>query len=144
MAVSFSKFQSFVQNLGRKVFNLNADTLKLALSNTAPNAATANQLSDITQISAANGYTSGGTTVAGTAYSQSGGTATLIGNAVTFTASGGSMGAFRYVVLYDDTATNKELIGYWDYGSSITLNSGDSAVIKPSGSTTGGSILTIS
>lgn len=125
---SFVKFNSFVQNLGRKVFNLNSDTLKVVLSNTAPTAATDSTLSNITQISNGNGYTTGGTTVANTAYSQTSGTGKLVGDDVVFTASG-SMGPFRYVVLYDDTAASDELIAYWDYGSSITLASGETFTV---------------
>lgn len=142
MSVVATKFNKFVLNLGKKVFNLNSDTLKVALSNTLPVAATANQLSDITQITAANGYTSGGTAVPNNAYTQTSGTGTLIGDAVTFTASGSAMAAFQYAVLYDSTATNGEVIAFWDYGSAITLNVGDTFTWKPSGSATGGTILT--
>lgn len=140
---TFTKFQNFVENLGKKVFNLNSDTLKIALTNTAPNA-TDNQLSQITQIANGNGYTTGGTTVPNTAYTESGGTGTLVGDQVTFTASGGAMAGFQYAVLYDDTATNDELIGYWDYGSTLTLaNAGDNVSVKPSNSSSGGTILTV-
>lgn len=125
---TFVKHNKFVENLGRKVFNLNADTLKVALSNTAITASTVNQLSDITQITAANGYTSGGNAAASPAYSQTSGTAKLTATDVVFTATG-AMGPFRYAVLYDDTATNKETIGHWDYGSSITLASGDTFTV---------------
>lgn len=126
---SFVKFNAFVQNLGRKVFNLHTDTLKVALSNTAPTASTDSQLSNITQISGGNGYTTGGTAVGSNAYSQTSGTGKLTGNDVVFTASGGSVGPFRYAILYDDTATNDELIGYWDYGSSITLADGETFTV---------------
>lgn len=121
------KFNQFVGDVGAKVHNLNADTLKIMLSNTAPSATNAVK-TDITEISAGNGYTAGGTTVASTAYSQSSGTGKLVGNAVTFTASGGAIAAFRYAVLYNDTPTSPAdpLIGYWDNGSSITLNDGES------------------
>ncbi|MBY0513090.1 MAG: hypothetical protein K2P78_04165 [Gemmataceae bacterium] len=126
---SFTKFSKFVENLGRKVFNLNADTLKVALSNTAPTPSSNNQLSDITQISAGNGYATGGTAAGSNAYSQTGGTGKLTAADVVFTASGGTIGPFRYAVLYDGTATNGELIGYWDYGSSITLNDGETFTV---------------
>jgi len=125
---SFVKHNKFVENLGRKVFNLNSDTLKVALSNTSITASTVNQLSDITQISNGNGYTTGGATVASTAYSQTSGTGKLTGTDVVFTASG-SMGPFRYAVLYDDTAANDETIGHWDYGSSITLAAGETFTV---------------
>ena len=124
---TFNKFNSFVEALGRKVHDLNADTLKVALTNTAPSASNT-QLSDITQISNGNGYTTGGTAAASNAYSQTSGTGKLTANDVVFTASG-SMGPFRYAVLYNDTATNDELIGYWDYGSSITLSAGETFTV---------------
>lgn len=117
---AFNKFNSFVEALAEKVHNLGTDTLKVMLSNTAP-VATNTVKANITEISAGNGYTAGGTAVTITSSSQSSGTYSLVGNDVVFTAAGGSIGAFRYVVLYNDTATNDELIGWYDYGSSITL-----------------------
>lgn len=116
-----TKFQVFVQDLGRKVHNLNSDTLKILLTNTAPNASTNTVKADLTEISAGNGYSAGGTTVASTAYSQTDGTASLTGTDVTFTASGGSIGPFRYAVLYNDTSTSDSLIQYWDYGTAVTV-----------------------
>lgn len=116
---SFVKFNSFVEAVAEKVHNLGSDTLKVALTNTAPNA-TDTQLSAITQISNGNGYTTGGTAATISSSSQTSGTYKLVLADVVFTASG-SMGPFRYAVLYNDTATNDELIGYWDYGSSVTL-----------------------
>lgn len=114
---SFVKFDKFVLNLGNKVFNLGSDQLKLALTNTAPGA-TNNQVSDLTEISYINLSSRNVTT---TSFTQTSGTAKLICADLVLTASGGSVAAFRYVVLFDDTATNDELIGYWDYGSSVTL-----------------------
>lgn len=115
------KFQSFVEALAEKKHNLGSDTLKILLTNGAPNAATHAVKADLTEISAGNGYSAGGATVTVTSSAQSGGTYSLVGNDVTITASGGTIGPFRYAVLYNDTATNDELIQYWDYGSSITL-----------------------
>lgn len=119
MAV-FNKFNSFVEALAEKVHNLGSDVLKIALTNSAP-LATNTVLANITQIAAGNGYTAGGNTASITSSSQTSGTYKLVLGDVTFTASGGAMAAFRYAVLYNDTATNDELIGYYDYGSSITL-----------------------
>lgn len=125
---SFVKFNSFIEKLGRGAINLNSDTLKVALTNTAPTVATDDELADITQIANGNGYTTGGTAVGSNAYSQTSGTGKLTGNDVVFTASG-SMGPFRYAVLYDDTATGDPLIAYWDYGSSVTLASGETFTV---------------
>lgn len=121
---TFTKFNSFVEAMAEKVHNLGSDTLKVALTNTAPNA-TDTQLSNITQISAGNGYTTGGSTTTQSSSAQSSGTYKLVLGDVVFTASGGAMAQFRYAVLYNDTATNDELIGSWDYGSAVDLASGE-------------------
>lgn len=118
---SFQKFRSFVEAVAEKAHNLGSDTLKVLLTNTAP-VNTNTQKSDLTEISAGNGYTAGGTAVTVTSSAQSGGTYKLVGSDVVFTASGGDIGPFRYAVLYNDTSTNDLLIGWWDYASSITLH----------------------
>lgn len=125
---AFNKFNAFVEAIGQKKHNLNADSLKVVLSNTLPIAANS-ILTDITQIAPGNGYTTGGNASAGNAYTQSGGLAKLTSGDVTFTAAGGSMATFRYAVLYNDTAANDELIGWWDYGAAITLGDGESFVV---------------
>lgn len=121
---TFIKFNSFVEAIAEKVHNLASDTKKVMLTNTAPSASNTVK-ADITEISAGNGYTAGGTAATTTSSSQSGGVYKLVLEDVVFTASGGTIGPFRYVVVYNDTATNDELIGYYDYGSSITLNDGE-------------------
>ena len=126
---AFNKFNSFVEALAEKVHNLGSDTLKVMLTNTAP-VATDSVKADLTEISAGNGYTAGGNTASVTSSAQTSGTYKLVlGDPATWTASGGSIGPFRYAALYNDTATNKELIGWWDYGSSITLASGESFAV---------------
>lgn len=123
---TFNKFNSFVEALAEKVHNLGSDTLKVMLTNTAP-VATNTIKANLTEISAGNGYTAGGNTATVTSSSQTSGTYKLVlGDPTTWTASGGSIGPFRYAVLYNDTATNDELIGWWDYGSSVTLAAGES------------------
>jgi hypothetical protein len=122
---SFNKFHSFVEALAEKVHKLDTDTLKVMLTNTAP-VATNTVKANLTEISAGNGYTAGGNTATATASSQTSGTYKLVlDDPATWTASGGTIGPFRYAVLYNDTATNDELIGWWDYGSSITLQAGE-------------------
>ena len=117
---AFNKFNSFVEAIAEKVHNLGSDTLKVALTNSAP-AASNTQLSNITEIS----YTNcSARTLTVSSSSQTSGTYKLVLADLTLTASG-AVGPFRYVVLYNDTATNDELIGYYDYGSAVTLASGD-------------------
>lgn len=140
MSVAFSKIDKFVLNLGNKVFNLGSDTLKVALTNTAPTASTANQYSDLTSPLATTNL-SGATpfNLTTTSFTQTSGTAKLIIADLVLTATG-AVNPFRYIVLYDDTATNKELIGYYDYGSSVTMQSGDTFTIDFDGS---GGVLTL-
>ena len=135
---SFVKYQCFVENVAEKVHNLASDTLKVALTNTAPNVATHALLSDITEIAAGNGYTAGGNQTVQSSSAQTGGVYTLASaDPATFVASGGAMGPFRYAVLYNSTPTSplKPLIGYWDYGSSITLAIGETFTVDLGAST---------
>jgi hypothetical protein len=127
---SFNKFQSFVEHVAEKVHNLGSDTLKVLLTNTAP-VATNSVKADLTEISAGNGYSAGGTAATISSSAQSSGTYKLVLADVTFTASGGSIGPFRYAVLYNDTPTSPAdpLIGWWDYGSNLTLASGESLTV---------------
>jgi hypothetical protein len=89
---------------------------------------------NITEIAAGFGYTAGGTQAVISSSAQTSGTYKLVLNDVVFTASGGSMATFRYLVLYNDTATNDELICWWDNGSSVTLASGESYTLDFSAS----------
>lgn len=124
---TFNKFNIFTSDClsGKHVFGSN--TYKVALSNTAP-VATNTGLTDITQITAANGYTSGGTTSA-MSLSTSSGTAKVTATDVVFTAAGGSIGPLRYVVVYNDTTAGKPLVAYYDYGSSVTLADGETLTV---------------
>lgn len=117
---TYNKFQAFVENVAEKVHNLGSDQLVVALTNTAP-VATNTVLANITEIS----YTyCSSRNITTTSSSQTSGTYKLVLADLTLTASGGSVGPFRYIVIYNDTPTSPAdpLIGYYDYGTSITLN----------------------
>lgn len=124
---TYNKFQPFVEYLAEKTFNLGSDVLKVALTNTVP-VNTNTVLANITQIAGTGGYTTGGTAPTITSSAQTTGTYKLVLADVVFTATG-AMGPFQYAVLYDDTATNDELIAWWDYGSAVTLASGDTFTV---------------
>ena len=135
---AFNKFNDFAEQVLKGVHNLSTATLKAALTNTAPSAANT-ILADITQISTAGGYTGGaggGLDLDGEVLSETSGTAKLVITDEVFTATGASVGPFRYVVLYNDSATSPAdaLIGWYDYGSSITLADGESFTIDFDGS----------
>jgi hypothetical protein len=127
MATSaFFKFNSFTEAVAEKVHNLGSDTLEVALTNTAP-VNTNTILANITQITYTN-LNARTLTVSGSA--QTSGVYKLTITDKTLTSTGGSTGPFRYVVLFNQTATNDELIGWYDYGSSITLGDGESLLLN--------------
>jgi hypothetical protein len=126
---TYNKFNSFVLDLTSKVHNLNSDTLKILLTNTAP-VATNTIKSNITEIGAGNGYTAGGTQAAFVSGNDTSGTYKLILSPVVFTAAGGSIGPFEWAVLYNATAASGNLIAWWDYGTAITLTNGNSFTVS--------------
>jgi len=126
---SFNKFNQFVEDVAKKVHNLNSDTLKIMLVSSAPSASNS-VYADVSanEVASGNGYTTGGNTASFTSGAQTSGTYKLVlADPSTWTASGGSVGPFRYAVLYNSTPTSplKPLIGWWDYGSSVTLADGE-------------------
>ena len=124
MAV-FNKFDSFVEAVAEGTHNLGSNQLTIALTNTLPTAANS-VLADITQITYTNLSTRNLTT---TSSAQSSGLYKLVVADTTLTSTGGSTGPFRYVVVYNSTAAGGPLIGWFDYGSSITLLSGESLTV---------------
>lgn len=127
---TYNKFYCTVEDLAEKVHNLGADTLKVVLTNTVP-VNTNTILANITQIANGNGYTTGGATATISSSAQTTGTYKLVLADVVWTASGGTIGPFRYAVLYNDTPTSPAdpLIGWWDYGSAVTLAIGESFTV---------------
>lgn len=117
-------FNSFKEAINEKVHNLGADTLKVVLTNTAPSL-TNTVIGDISQIAGTGGYAPA--TLSGVTSAQAGGTYTFaFGTDLTFTASGAAFAPFRYLAIYNDTATNDELVAFADYGTSYTLPDGSS------------------
>lgn len=124
----FNKFDPFVEAVAEKVHNLATDTLKVMLTNVAPTAANGVK-ADITEIAAGAGYTAGGNTATQTSSSQTGGVYKLVlADPATWTSTG-AFAAFRYAVLYNSTAASGNLIGWWDYGSTVTLGNNDSFTV---------------
>ena len=124
---TFTKFNCFTRDLGLGVHNLDTGALKIYLSNTAPDAAADSVKADLAEITNQNGYTAP-VDVTGV-WALSGSTGQLSGTDVTITATG-AVGPFQYVVLYNDTPTSPAdpLIGWWDYGSAITMANGETFV----------------
>ena len=126
---SFNKVNDFVVNAVHNM-DLASDQLKVALTNTAPGSESSNPTADgngivgnLTQISYSNCSSRNLTT---SSSSQSGGVYKLVVADLTLTASG-TVGPFRYIYIFDDTVTSPAdpIIGYYDYGTSLTLNNGD-------------------
>lgn len=128
---SFQKFNAFVEALAEKKHNLGSDQITVALCNAA-NAPVSTDavLADLTQIS----YTNLSSRSAVTASSaQSGGTYKLVLNDLILTASG-TVDTFRYIVLYNSTSADNSLIGFYDYGSDVTLTTGQTVTLDFDGS----------
>lgn len=124
---AFNKFNDFIEQLGLKQHDLNSDPLFVFLTNEAPLASDATR-ADIADLSTGGGYTAGGADSQNTA-SEASGTLSVVGTDITFVASGGTIGPFRYAVLYNQVGglgSGNKLVGWWDYGASITLQDGES------------------
>lgn len=131
---TFNKVNDFVANAVHNM-DLESDQIVIALSNTAPGSETPNPTTDgngvlvnVTQVAYTNLSSRNVTTTSST---QTGGTYKLVLSDITLTSSGGASGPFRYVYIFNDTSTAPAdpLIGYYDYGSSLTLNDGDSLTV---------------
>ncbi len=123
---SLNKFNVFVLDLSQKVHNLGSDQLKVALTNSAP-VATNTVIANITEIS----YTFASTrNITTTSSTQTSGTYKLVLTSLVITASGGAVGPFRYVVIYNSTPGSGNLIGWYDYGSAVTLQDSDTFTVS--------------
>ncbi len=129
---AFNKFEDFVLRLGEGVHQLHdaGHLLKVYASNAAPSVSADTVKVDVLEITAANGYPAGGSDTANT-YTEVTGTGSCVGTDVTWTASGGSFGPLQFVVLYNDTPTSPAdpLISWWDHGTSVTINDGESFTV---------------
>lgn len=131
---TFTFFDEFKKYLGDGTIDLDTHTFKIALTNTAPTTATDTVLANITQIANGNGYTTGGNTLGTVTWAETGagtGIWQFTSADSVFTASGGSIATFRYVVLYDDTPTSPAdpLIGLLDFGSGVTVTTGNTFTV---------------
>jgi len=148
LAVVYNKFNVFVEDLANKIHDLfgspTGDILKLMLVNSPAPVATNSVKADLTEIAAGNGYTAGGNTVSSNG-TRATGTVTLDGDQIVWTAAGGSIGPFRYAVLYNDTPVTPAdpLVSWWDYGSALTLLDGETFTVKFNNVVTDGTIFTL-
>jgi hypothetical protein len=127
---AITKFSEWI-GYATKAANVGSDTFTIALTNVAPTAATDSVLADITQIA----YTNLSARVLTTTSSAvTTGTLNLILADLTLTASGGSVAAWRYVVIYDETVAGDPLVAFADRGSSVTLADGESVLLDFVGS----------
>jgi hypothetical protein len=122
---AFAKYDTTVEKLAEGVFNLATDSLRIALTNQAPVQATDSTTADISELATGGGYTQGtGIAVTQTDSSQTGGLYKLTcSDPATLTAVAPGIGPFRYVVL---VGAGGNLLGYWDYGTNLTLADGES------------------
>jgi len=126
---TFNKVNDFVVNAVHNM-DLESDQFAVALTNTAPGSETSNPTADgngivgnLTEISYTNCSSRNITTTSST---QTSGTYKLVLADLTLTASG-TVGPFRYIYIFDDTVTSPAdpIVGYYDYGTALTLNNGD-------------------
>jgi len=125
---TYTKFYDFSEQLVEGIHDWDAHTFKVMLTLTAP-VVTNTVKADLTEISAGNGYTAGGTATT-IATSETTGTTTVTGTEIIWTASGGSIANFRYAVLYNDTSASDNLVAFWDYGSTVTVATGETFTVK--------------
>lgn len=124
---TLQKIPDFAEQVLRGVHNFGSHVFKAALTNTAP-AASAAVLVDIAQVSGG-AYVAGGYQLDAVVLSETAGTAKVTIADEVITAAGGAIGPLRFAVVYNDTAAGKPLVGYVDYGSSVTLGDGETLTL---------------
>lgn len=142
---TYNKFNQFIEDLLLGVhagLQDDTDTVKVYLSNAAPSATLDEVKADLAEITNENGYTA--PVDAANAYNLTTGTITITCTNVVVTASGGTVGPFQYVVAYNDTPTSPAdpLIAWWDYGSALTLQAGETFTIKFNNGASSGTLFT--
>jgi hypothetical protein len=129
---SFNKFNCFTQDVANALHDMKTGTVqvyKIYLTNTPP-VATNTVYNTPADLATANGYTAGGTSIGTTTGAQTSGVFKFTaGTQPSWTAAGGSIGPFEFAVLYNSTSPTKPLIGWWDYGTAITLTNGNSFTV---------------
>jgi hypothetical protein len=142
MAVAtYTKFNLFTDDLVKGIHNFGSNTFNIALFATAP-VITNHVWTDLTGEASGGAYVSGGSASAITVANASG-TETVTATSVTWTAASTAMGPFRYAVLYNASATNKNLVCFWDYSQNVTLQVGESFEVEPNSSPTTGTLYTL-
>lgn len=145
MAV-YNKFQDFVEQLllAKHDFSAGGHAFHVYLSNTVPSASLDAVKADLAEIAAGNGYTPDGIDTLNT-MAEAAGIATVTGTKAVWTAAGGSIGPFQYVVLMNFTQTTplKPLVSWWDYGSALTLLTGETFTVKFNNGDPTGTIFTL-
>lgn len=146
-AATYVKFNIFTEDWGNKVHDLfgtagaGADTLKWYLSNATPNVATHVVKADLAEIATGNGYT--GPQSCANVGTRTNGVLTVVATSVIVLASGGTIGPFRYVIVYNSTAAGGPLIAYFDAGSAITLQNGETFPVRFNSGVVSGTLLTL-
>lgn len=130
MAATYTSFYTFPQDLLIGLHDFDTDVFHIMLTNTAPDAATDLDYTDIVEITAQNGYSAGGSAIT-LARSLVGDVAVMGGSTLVFTASGGSFGPYRYAVLFNYSQADQRLIGFWDYGVSASTLDTETLTVVP-------------
>lgn len=141
---AYNKFNDFVDQvlLGKHIFNTHV--FNIYLSNAVPSPSADTIKSELAEIGTGFGYSADGASATAT-MAEAGGTATVTGTKVVFTAAGGSIGPFQYAVLMNVTQTSplKPLVAWWDYAAPLTLLDGETFSVKFNSSETTGTIFTL-